>query len=159
MPTIREGVERAQTVVDDLRGDSEAFLDDVSEQMRERIAQQQEIREGLAAQVARLDVLIAHQQTQLEQLLAVRASFPAPDAMTIDLVDDLPDLADRNIPLTDRVHTALEAYGPLDRDGLVELFTDAGDRDADGHRVGAAISNLLEAARATKDDDGWVAAV
>lgn len=162
--TAREGVERATTTVDDLRGDSQAFLDDVADQMRDRIAEQTDVREGLAAQVARLDVLIAHQTAQLDQLLAASASFPSPDEMPVVVVDDVapatgPNLGDAEVPLSDRVHTALEAYGPMDRDGLVELFHEAGDDAADDDGVGGAITTLVEADRATKDEDGWVTAV
>lgn len=154
-----DGVERAMTTVNELRGDSASFLDEVSEQMRQRIAAQQEVREGLAAQVARLDVLIAHQQAQLEQLVASRAAFPAPDAMAIADIADLPDIGDRDLPLTDRVHTALALYGAMDRDGLVELLQENGDTDADNRRVAAAITNLVKTERALKDDDGWVTAL
>ena len=154
-----DGVERATKTVNDLRGDSQSFLDEVSEQMRERIAHQTSVREGLAAQVARLDVLIAHQQAQLDQLTASRAAFPSADAMRLEDVETLPDLADPEVSLSDRVHTALVLYGSMDRDGLVELLIENGDAEADNRRVAAAITNLVKSERALKDDDGWVSAL
>lgn len=56
------GVQRAAEMVDELTGDTEALFTQMAEQLEGTISRNERLRDGLQAQLARLDELLAYQR-------------------------------------------------------------------------------------------------
>lgn len=153
------GVQRAAEMVDELTGDTEALFTQMAEQLEGTISRNERLRDGLQAQLARLDELLAYQRQQLGAVRSAAEQIPRPGVSSeapqaaIDGIDLDVDPGDTGAPLGDRVLVLLARKPQTTIDGLVADLQAAGDEDATRRGVATAITNLGRAGKVERDDD------
>lgn len=155
------GVRRAAEMVDQLTGDTRSLLGQMASQLDATIARNEQLRDGLVAQVERLEELLAYQRGQLSGLraaadgvphheAATTAGAPATDETAVDLSIDP---GDTSAGYGERVLRLLAEEQQATIDRLVERLVEAGDSDATRRKVSTAVTNLRRTGRVEREDD------
>ncbi|MBW3579339.1 MAG: hypothetical protein KY462_16705 [Actinobacteria bacterium] len=177
------GVRRAAEMVDDLTGDTESFLAQMAEQLEATVTRNEQLRDGLVAQVERLEGLLAYQRGQLSLLQSAAEGVPhdqtaparhAPQAEAVEDVADVErvpeaeadevgldaagvdldvDVGDTTVSYGERVLRVLAEQQEATLDELVQRLVEAGDSDATRRKVSTSVTNLRRAGRVERVGD------
>lgn len=153
------GVQRAAEMVDELTGDTEALFTQLAEQLEGTIGRNEQLRDGLQAQLARLDELLTYQRQQLGAVRSAAEQIPRPGvspeapAAAVEGIDLDVDPGDTGAALGDRVLVLLARRPQSTIDELVADLQAAGDGDATRRGVATAITNLRRAGKVERDED------
>lgn len=149
------GVARAREMVDELTGDTQAFVEQIVTQLRGTVARNEKLRDGLEEQIQRLDALLDYQRGQLAATEAAAAQIPSGEVGNTGVVASDVDLSDPDLSLSDRVLAAVMVSPGRSAtvDELAARMSAAGAGDLSRRQISTAVTNLVRRGDVARDDE------